>query len=47
MVAAIYLAAMSTLSSVLNSLSTITLNDFVKPRLRRGRSDAEYMRLAR
>src|SRR5690606_12945604 len=47
MVAAIYAAAMSTLSAVLNSLTTITLNDFVKPRLKKPRSDKEYVGYAR
>lgn len=47
MVAAIYAAAMSTLSSVLNSLTTITLNDLIKPRLKRKRTEAGEIRMAR
>lgn len=47
MVAAIYAAAMSTLSAVLSSLTTITVNDFIKPRLRRPRSESDYLKIAR
>lgn len=47
MIAAIYAAAMSTLSSVLNSLTTITITDFIRPGSSRPISDAAQMRLAR
>ncbi len=46
MVAAIYAAAMSTLSSVLNSLATVTINDFYK-RWRPLESEQHYVRLSR
>ena len=46
MVAAIYAAAMSTLSSVLNSLATVTINDFYK-RWKPRETEAHYVRLGR
>jgi len=46
MVAAIYAAAMSTLSSVLNSLATVTINDFYK-RWKSMETEEHYVRLAR
>ena len=46
MVAAIYAAAMSTLSSVLNSLATVTVNDFYK-RWRPLETEQHYVRLGR
>jgi solute:Na+ symporter, SSS family len=46
MVAAIYAAAMSTLSSVLNSLTTVSINDFYK-RWRPRETEAHYVRLSR
>jgi solute:Na+ symporter, SSS family len=46
MVAAIYAAAMSTLSSVLNSLATVTINDFYK-RWRPAETETHYVKLGR
>src|SRR6185436_9861889 len=46
MVAAVYAAAMSTLSSVLNSLATVTINDFYK-RWRPSESEEHYVQLGR
>lgn len=46
MVAAIYAAAMSTLSSVLNSLATVTINDFYK-RWKPRETEEHYVRLGR
>jgi solute:Na+ symporter, SSS family len=42
LIAAIFAAAMSTLSSILNSLATITVTDFGKKLLLPGRTDAQY-----
>jgi len=42
LIAAIFAAAMSTLSSILNSLATITVTDFGKKFLLPGRTDAQY-----
>ncbi len=47
MVAAIIAAAMSTLSSSLNSSAASTVGDFYMPWAGRGRSDADYLRVAR
>ena len=47
MVAAIIAAAMSTLSSSLNSSAASTVGDFYIPWAGRGRSDADYLRVAR
>jgi Na+/proline symporter len=47
MVAAIYAAAMSTLSSVLNSLSTVSVNDFYKRFWRPHEADDHYVNLGR
>jgi SSS family solute:Na+ symporter len=46
MVAAIYAAAMSTLSSVLNSLATVTINDFYK-RWKPSEGEEKYVQLGR
>jgi solute:Na+ symporter, SSS family len=46
MVAAIYAAAMSTLSSVLNSLATVSVNDFYK-RWKGSETEEHYVRLGR
>jgi len=45
--AAILAAAMSNLSAALNSLASTTIMDFVRPLSRAGRSESEYLRLAR
>ena len=45
--AAILAAAMSNLSAALNSLASTTVMDFLKPLARRGRTDAEWLTLAR
>ncbi len=47
MVAAIVAAAMSTLSSSLNSSAASTVGDFYMPWAGRGRADADYLRVAR
>ncbi len=46
-VAAIFAAAMSTLSSSVNSLASSSINDFYKPYLRRGATEAHYLRASR
>jgi len=46
-IAAIFAAAMSTLSSSLNSSAATALTDFYQPLLARGRSDAHYLRVSR
>ncbi len=46
-IAAIFAAAMSTLSSSLNSLSSSTVNDFYRPFLRPDASDQHYLRASR
>jgi len=47
LVAAIYAAAMSTLSGVLNSLATISVNDFYKRFWKPNESESHYVRLGR
>ena len=47
MIAAIYAAAMSTLSGVLNSLATISVNDFYKRFWKPAESESHYVRLGR
>jgi SSS family transporter len=47
MVAAIYAAAMGTLSSVLNSLSTVSVNDFYKRFWRSHETEEHYVKLGR
>jgi len=46
-IAAIFAAAMSTLSSSLNSSAATALTDFYQPLLARGRSDSHYLRASR
>jgi SSS family transporter len=46
-VAAIFAAAMSTLSSSLNSSAATALTDFYRPLMARGRSDAHYLKVSR
>ncbi len=46
-IAAIFAAAMSTLSSSLNSLASSSVNDFYKPYLARNASDAHYLKASR
>ncbi|GAB4241980.1 MAG: sodium:solute symporter [Acidobacteriota bacterium] len=46
-IAAIFAAAMSTLSSSLNSLAASTVNDFYRPLLCRGRDEDHYLRASR
>ncbi|UCF37778.1 MAG: sodium:solute symporter, partial [Acidobacteriota bacterium] len=46
-VAAIFAAAMSTLSSSLNSLSSSSLNDFYRARFVKGRSESHYLAASR
>ena len=46
-IAAIFAAAMSTLSSSLNSSAATSLTDFYKPLLARNRSDIHYLRVSR
>jgi Na+/proline symporter len=46
-IAAIFAAAMSSLSSSLNSLSSSTLNDFYRARSRTDSSDLHYLRVSR
>lgn len=46
-IAAIFAAAMSTLSSSLNSLAASTVNDFYRPLLRPGRGEGHYLRASR
>jgi SSS family solute:Na+ symporter len=47
LVAAIYAAAMGTLSSMLNSLSTISVNDFYRRFWRPNETDEHYVKLGR
>ncbi len=47
MIAAIFAAAMSTMSGSLNSLASTTIYDFYKPLLRRPVEDAKLLRLSR
>lgn len=47
LIAAVFAAAMSTLSSVLNSLATVTVTDFYRKYFRPGASDRHYTRLAK
>ena len=47
LVAAIYAAAMSTLSGVLNSLATISVNDFYKRFWKPNETESHYVRLSR
>jgi len=46
-IAAIFAAAMSTLSSSLNSSAATALTDFYQPLLARGRTDAHYLKVSR
>jgi SSS family solute:Na+ symporter len=46
-VAAIVAAAMSSLDSGINAISTVTVVDIMKPHLARGREDAYYLKAAR
>lgn len=46
-IAAIFAAAMSTLSSSLNSSAATALTDFYQPLFARGRTDAHYLRVSR
>lgn len=46
-IAAILAAAMSNLSAALNSLSSTTIMDFLKPMSKKARSEAQYLRLAK
>ncbi len=46
-IAAVFAAAMSTLSSSLNSLASSTLNDFYRPYLAPGAAEAHYIRMSR
>ena len=46
-IAAIFAAAMSTLSSSLNALSSSFINDFYRPRIRPGATEAHYLSAAR
>jgi len=46
-IAAIFAAAMSTLSSSLNSLSSSSLNDFYRKRFVTGASEGHYLRVSR
>ena len=46
-IAAVFAAAMSSVSSGLNSLATVTIRDFIQPLRRVQRSDAEDLKLAR
>ena len=45
-IAAVFAAAMSTLSSSLNSLSSSAVNDFYRPYLSPGRSEKHYVRVS-
>jgi solute:Na+ symporter, SSS family len=45
--AAILAAAMSNLSAALNSMSSTTIMDFIKPLSRRERTESQYLKLAR
>ncbi|HSK08381.1 MAG TPA: sodium:solute symporter, partial [Vicinamibacterales bacterium] len=47
MIAAVFAAAMSTMSGSLNSLASTTVFDFYKPLARRPRTDAQLLRLSR
>lgn len=47
LIAAIFAAAMSTLSSILNSLSTVTVTDYIKRFILPGRDDAQYTTIAK
>ena len=46
-IAAIFAAAMSTLSSSLNSLSSSSMNDFYRAKLRPGAEEGHYLRVSR
>ena len=46
-IAGVLSAAMSSVDSTLNAISTVTIVDIVKPYLAKGRSDRFYLRLAR
>ncbi len=46
-IAAVFAAAMSTLSSSLNSLASSTLNDFYRPYLARGATEGHYIKMSR
>jgi Na+/proline symporter len=46
-IAAIFAAAMSTISAEVNSLATVTVIDLYQRHARKGRSDREYLRAAR
>jgi len=45
-IAAALAAAMSSLDSVINAISTVVTVDFVKPHILKGRTDKQYLRLA-
>jgi SSS family transporter len=47
LIAALFAAAMSTLDSSLNSVSTVCVNDFYRPYMARQKSDRHYLAVAR